>query len=226
MSKSNRYATGQAYLSGQYALQRKTCNHREHQYDGINFNSYFTGRSWWARTAKPASWLAAGWRSEFDCQQVQGIFTAPPRPDRPYLFSVLSVKYRGLSHKYLRLPYTSREPNKKSTDKLINRPQTLLQNKNWVVGPTIYRAAADVWSYKIARFLITELGKRVLVWFKQLFIHWQKKWLWKCCCYRSTTVTRNEITQMAAGHEMSLGKPTIEMNENLSLSSSLITVCS
>jgi len=29
-----------------------------------------------------------------------------------------------------------------------------------------------------------------------------------------------------AGHEMSLGKPTIEMIESLSLSSSLITVCS
>ena len=28
--------------------------------------------------------------------------------------------------------------------KLINRPKTLLQNKNWVFGPTIYRTAADV----------------------------------------------------------------------------------
>jgi hypothetical protein len=163
VSKSNRYATGQAYVSGYHALQRKIYNHRQHQCDRINFNSYFTGRSWWARTAKPAPWLAAGWRSEFDCRQGQGIFAASSRPDRPYLFSVLSEEYRGLFHKYLRQPYTSRKPNKKSADKLINRAQTLLQSKNWVVGPTEYRAAADVWSYKIARFLITELGKCVVV---------------------------------------------------------------
>jgi hypothetical protein len=101
---SNRHATGQAYVSGQSVLQTKTCNHRQHQYDRINFNSYYTRCSWWAaQLSQHNDWLRAWDRgstpdrdNDFSLRCYVQIGQISP--------SVLSEGYRGLFHKYLLRP--------------------------------------------------------------------------------------------------------------------------
>jgi hypothetical protein len=161
--KPNRYVTGQAYMSGQSALQRKTCNHRQHIDDKINFihitqdvpdePRQLSQHTDWPRAGDRGS--TAGKDKGFSLHRYVQMGQISP--------SVLSETCRGLFHKHLRLLYTRQGrnrpvPRNEHTENTTSEQELACwtddtQDSSWCV---------KLW-YKFARFLIMELGKCAVV---------------------------------------------------------------